>query len=80
MSKLVLNKELFIKALSENYKGEKICMSAVSSEMGIDRSHLFRVLKDKQNPGRKFIEGVLKVCKGYSLNELFSYSSGETKH
>jgi hypothetical protein len=39
--------------------------------MGIDRSHLYRVLKGKQDPGRKFIEGALEICDGYSLNDLF---------
>ena len=72
MPQLSLNKELFMQALAQNKNGSKLNMSAIASEMGINRSYLFKVLTKKQNPGRKFIEGALKVCQGYSMNELFS--------
>lgn len=72
MPKLMLNKELFMQALAENKNGQKLNMSAIANEMGINRSYLFKVLTEKQNPGRKFIEGALKVCKGYSMNDLFT--------
>lgn len=72
MPKLILNKELFLQALEESKSGNKLNMSAIAEQMGINRSYLFKVLTGKQNPGRKFIEGALKVCKGYSMNDLFT--------
>ena len=72
MPKLILNKELFMQALDESKIGDRLNMSAIADQMGINRSYLFKVLTGKQNPGRKFIEGALKVCKGYSMNDLFT--------
>lgn len=55
--KLTLNTESFLRILEE----KQLNTSSAAREMGIDRSHLFRVLKGKQAPGRKFIEGVLRI-------------------
>lgn len=79
MPKLILNKDKFLSTLKEIKNEEKLNMSEISREMGIDRSHLFRVLVGKQDPGRKFIEGALKICKGCSLDELFSSVDVVTK-
>lgn len=78
MPKLILNKDLFLQALAQNKNNQKLNMSAIADEMGINRSYLFKVLTGKQNPGRKFIEGTLKVCKGYSMNDLFTLNGKST--
>lgn len=70
MSKVMLNIDVFAKALKDKHLTD----SDAAKEMGIDRSHLYRVLKGKQDPGRKFIEGALKLCDGYSLNDLFFFN------
>ena len=67
MAKVMLNIDAFEKVL----KDKRMSESEAAKEMGIDRSHLYRVLKGKQDPGRKFIEGALKICDGCSLNDLF---------
>lgn len=67
MATIIFNSEKFLNILKE----KKLNMTEASEIMGIDRSHLFRVLNEKQAPGRKFIEGVLKVCEDFSLDELF---------
>jgi len=71
MAKVMLNKDVFEKAL----KKKNLTESEAAREMGIDRSHLYRVLKGKQDPGRKFIEGALKICDGCSLNDLFFFTT-----
>ena len=67
MAKIMLNKDAFAKVL----KDKNLTESEAAKEMGIDRSHLYRVLRGKQDPGRKFIEGALRICDGCSLNDLF---------
>lgn len=66
-NKLALNTRSFLKILNEKH----LNITSAARDMGIDRSHLFRVLKGKQASGRKFIEGTLRICDGYSFNELF---------
>ena len=67
LPKVSLNTEVFSKILEE----KNLCPGKAAKEMGIDRSHLFRVMKGQQDPGRKFIAGVLKVGQGYRFDELF---------
>lgn len=69
MGTIMLKTEKFLNIL----KNKNLNMTEASKIMGVDRSHLFRVLNGKQAPGRKFIEGTLKVCDGFSLDELFFY-------
>lgn len=67
MAKVMLNIDAFEKVL----KDKRLSESEAAKEMGIDRSHPYRVLRGKQDPGRKFIEGALKICNGCSLDDLF---------
>ncbi|SHH09137.1 helix-turn-helix transcriptional regulator [Desulfosporosinus lacus] len=69
MAKLMLNKDAFVKALRNLRTTKKL--SDIAKDMDIDRSHLYKVLNKNQEPGRKFIEGALKVFPEISFNELF---------
>jgi len=75
MAKVALNIDAFEKVL----KDKNLSESEAAKEMGIDRSHLYRVLRGKQDPGRKFIEGALEICDGCSLDDLFFLNTVEIK-
>ncbi|WP_084781670.1 helix-turn-helix transcriptional regulator [Paenibacillus sp. D9] len=67
--KMILNVEkvreyMQIKGWSDDDLAEKI---------GISRTQVFRVLKGIQDPGNKFIAGLLDACREMGLNDLFIF-------
>lgn len=64
---LVLNREYF-----EELQGRKgLNDSELAAEMGINRVQLWRVKEGRNQPGRSFIAGALKVFPEAKFNELF---------
>lgn len=69
--KLVLNKEEV-----ERYMQERDwSLRRLAREMNVDHSYVCRVLQGKQEPGRKFIEGLVKACKGKEFSDLFFFEN-----
>ncbi|WP_018305426.1 hypothetical protein [Desulfitobacterium hafniense] len=77
MSKLILNKEVFEKALNDLRATKDL--QDIAKEMDIDRSHLYKVLHQNKEPGRKFIEGALRIFPDKKFDELFFLSDAVNK-
>ncbi len=70
------NLENVLRFMKENNYTEQ----SLSKAMGISYSYLFRVLRSKRQPGRKFFEGLMHV--GMPPEEFFlqkSFPKGNTK-
>lgn len=42
--------------------------SDIANIMGLEYSHIFRVLKGNSKPGKKFIDGIDRFCKKFKIN------------
>ncbi len=69
MLKLMLRKS----KLLEYIKEKRWNLRALSDEMGVDHSYVYRVINGKQDFGRKFIEGLMTACRDCSFDDLFIF-------
>lgn len=58
---------------------QDLTIPALADQMGINRTYLFRVLNDKQEIGRKFIQGLLQAFPDKTMSELFFLKEGGDK-
>lgn len=68
MAKLHVNKEKLLKYMEENNLSEQ----ELANLIGIDYTMVYRVLRDKRNPGPKFVAGILKNT-SLEFNDIFFY-------
>lgn len=69
--KLVLKREMV-----ERYMEERgWSLRRMAQEMNVDHSYVCRVLRGKQEPGRKFIEGLIRACQGMDFFDLFFFET-----
>lgn len=66
MKEIVLNRKLVKEYMEKT--GQSI--PELADEMGIDRSYLYRILIKGKKPGRKFIEGAIRVLP-YKYENIF---------
>ncbi len=60
----------------ENYMRKRgWSIRRLAREMDVDHSYVYRVLRGKQEPGRKFIEGLMKACEGMEFSDLFFFKN-----
>ena len=67
-----INKDILLDFMHENH----LNMNEAARKIGVDRSHLYRVLNGKDKPGTKFMEGV-KGNLGINLDDIFFVENGE---
>jgi len=66
VKEIVLNRELVEKYMEETDRS----IPELADEMGIDRTYLYKILRKGRKPGRKFIEGAVRVLP-YSYENIF---------
>ncbi len=69
MSKYALDTKLLTALIHSRYPSLRMA----ARDMGIHHSYLCKVLNKKQEPGKKFIEGVLAAFKDLKYEEIFKY-------
>jgi hypothetical protein len=71
MSKYTLDAEMLTSLINCQYSS----LREASKAMDIHHSYLCKVLNKKQEPGKKFIEGVLAAFKDLKFEDIFKKSS-----